>query len=107
MGASATTPVPGSGLVSMEQSALLVMQRVLQAELDGRQRVFALLLGPVATRATGVADPGWVTADQVGAVAAAASAATSIPGRKIQLYDGGHVEAVLSSLPAGATAVSR
>lgn len=105
MGASATMPVPGSGLVSMEQSALLMMQRVLAAELDGRQRVFALILGPVHTRAAAAAGPTWVTADEVGAVAVAASAATSTPGREIHLYDNGHLDAVLSSLATGRPAV--
>lgn len=33
LGASAFTPIPGSGLVSMEQAALLMMRQVLQAEL--------------------------------------------------------------------------
>ncbi|SFY52681.1 SDR family NAD(P)-dependent oxidoreductase [Streptomyces sp. F-1] len=45
VGASAFTPIPGSGLVSMEQAALLMMQQVLAAELDGEQRAFALVLG--------------------------------------------------------------
>jgi NAD(P)-dependent dehydrogenase (short-subunit alcohol dehydrogenase family) len=85
VGASAVTPVPGSGLVSMEQAAVLMMQQVLAAELDGKQRVFALMLGPVRTRATGDGDPDWVTADQVGAVAVAASAASAVGGREIRL----------------------
>jgi 3-oxoacyl-[acyl-carrier protein] reductase len=86
VGASASTPIPGSGLVSMEQAALLMMQQVLAAELDGQKRVFALVLGPVRTRAAGNGAPDWITADQVGAVAVAASASTT-GGRQIKLRD--------------------
>lgn len=85
VGGSAFTPVPGSGLVSMEQAAVAMMQQVAAAELDGRQRIFGLVLGPVRTRAAGDAGPDWVTADQVGAVAVAASAATAVAGQQIQL----------------------
>jgi 3-oxoacyl-[acyl-carrier protein] reductase len=88
VGASAFTPVPASGLVSMEQAALLMMQQVLAAELGGDRRVFALQLGPVRTRfieASGIGDPDWVSADQIGAVAVAASAATSVAGQIIRL----------------------
>ena len=98
VGASAFTPVPGSGLVSMEQAALLMMQQVLQDELGGRQRVFALVLGPVRTRATaGDGDPDWVTADQVGAVAVAASAAT-VGGREIRLRNQAELAQALALL---------
>jgi hypothetical protein len=86
VGASAFTPVPGSGLVSMEQAALLMMQRVLTAELGGDKRVFAFQLGPVGTRFTdGGGDPEWVSAAQVGAVAVAASAATEVPGQAVRM----------------------
>ncbi|MFY9928318.1 MAG: SDR family oxidoreductase [Streptosporangiaceae bacterium] len=85
VGMSALIPVPGSGLVSMEQAALLMMQRVLAAELAEQRRVFALVLGPVATRSASTADPDWVTAGQVGAVAVAASAASAVNSREIRL----------------------
>ena len=84
VGDSASTPVGGSGLVSMEQAALLMMQQVLAAELSGDKRVFALVLGPVRTRAAGDAAPDWVTADQVGSIAVAASACR-IDGPEIRL----------------------
>jgi NAD(P)-dependent dehydrogenase (short-subunit alcohol dehydrogenase family) len=90
VGASAFTPVPGSGLVSMEQAALLMMQQVLAAELGGGKRVFALQLGPVRTRFTetsGAGDPDWVSADQIGTVAVAASATTSVAGQPIRLLN--------------------
>ena len=82
VGASAINPVPGSGLVSMEQAALLMMQQVLA----GDKRVFALVLGPVLTRAAGHGTPDQVTADQVGSVAVAASA-SAVHGRGIRLRD--------------------
>ncbi|MCO5973625.1 SDR family NAD(P)-dependent oxidoreductase [Actinoallomurus soli] len=86
VGASAFTPIPGSGLVSMEQAALLMMQQVLAAELDGDKRVFAFQLGPVTTRFTdGDSDPEWVSAAQVGAVAVAASVATQVPGQAVRM----------------------
>ena len=84
VGASASTPVPGSGLVSMEQAALLMMQQVLATELTGQKRVFALVLGPVRTRAADGSGADWITADQVGSVAVAASAST-ISGREVRL----------------------
>lgn len=96
VGDSAGWPVPTSGLVSMEQSALLMMQRVVEAELGATRRVFALVLGPVATRVSG---GGVVTADQVGAVAVAASAGTSA-GRIIPLHDDTEVGDALTSLAA-------
>lgn len=97
VGDSATWPVPGSGLVSMEQAAILMMQRVAQAELGATRRVFALLLGPVSTRGT---DGGGVTADQVGSVAVAVTAAPTAPGRTIALHDDTEVADALTSLGA-------
>ncbi|GAA4661494.1 SDR family oxidoreductase [Amycolatopsis dongchuanensis] len=100
VGESAVTPVPTAGLVSMEQSALLMMQRVLTAELGGDRRVFALVLGPVRTRSATAAGPGWVTADEVGDVAVAASAG-SLAGREIQLRDQGDVSRAIAVLRNG------
>jgi 3-oxoacyl-[acyl-carrier protein] reductase len=95
VGASAFAPVPGSGLVSMEQAAVLMMQQVVQAELEGEKRVFALILGPVNTRTAESRDPDWVTPEQVGAVAVAASAA-AVGGREIRLRSQAEVAAALT-----------
>jgi NAD(P)-dependent dehydrogenase (short-subunit alcohol dehydrogenase family) len=104
VGQSARFPVPGSGLVSMEQTALLMMQQVLAAELQGAKRVFLLELGPVATRFVETPDPAQVTSAQIGAVAVAASASTQ-PGRQVQLHDSAQAEAALVSFGTlGATA---
>lgn len=100
VGASAFTPIPGSGLVSMEQAALLMMQQVLAAEHDGEQRVFALVLGPVRTRLVDSGDPDQVTSDQVGSVAVAASAAAAVGGRQIRLRNQAEADEALAVLQA-------
>jgi len=99
VGASAFTPVPGSGLVSMEQAAVAMMQQVVAAEAGAGKRVFALQLGPVRTRlaeASGTGDPGWVSAAQVGAVAVAASAAAGVPGQQVSLLTGAEADEALT-----------
>lgn len=97
VGASAITPVPRSGLVSMQQAALLMMQQVLAAESGSGKRVFALVLGPVLTRAAGHGSPDQVTAGQVGAVAVAASA-SGVSGREIRLRDQAELAQALALL---------
>jgi NAD(P)-dependent dehydrogenase (short-subunit alcohol dehydrogenase family) len=100
VGESAHFPIAGSGLVSMEQTALLMMHQVLAAELQDAKRVFLLELGPVATRFIPAADPAQVTSAQIGAVAVAASASTE-PGRHVRLLNRAQAEDVLVSLGAG------
>ncbi|MCL2515597.1 MAG: SDR family oxidoreductase [Microbacteriaceae bacterium] len=95
VGQSAEFPVPGSGLVSMEQTALLMLQRVLAAENPGR-RVLALELGPVATRfAPG--ETGWVTSEQVGAVAIAASTGADVASGTVLLASAADAAAFLAA----------
>ena len=105
VGESATTPVPGSSLVSVEQAALLMMQRVASVEAAGRQRVFALVLGPVRTRDVTVdamnGSEGWVTPDQIGAVAVAAAASATTSGRSIMLGSSAQAQAAHEELLAG------
>jgi len=98
VGASAVFPVPGSGLVSMEQAALLMMQQVVAAELAGRRRVFALLLGPVRSRLVDSGDPDQVTAEQIGAVAVAASGAATAGGGELRIRDQAELRAALALL---------
>lgn len=93
VGDSAAWPVPGSGLVSMEQAALLMMQRVAAAESGASRRVFSLVLGPVTTRHA----DGTVDAADVGSVAVAISAGTA-PSDSIGLHSPGEVQAALSLL---------
>lgn len=100
VGTSALTPVPGSGLVSMEQAALLMMRRVAEAELTGPQRAHAIVLGPVSTRLADPPAPDWVSADQVGAVAVAA-ATTEVGSREFQLGNRAEADEALARLQAG------
>lgn len=99
VGESAHFPIPGSGLVSMEQTVLLMMHQVLAAELQDAKRVFLLELGPVATRFVETADAAQVTSAQVGAVAVAASASAQ-PGRHLRLLNRVQAEEALVSLGA-------
>lgn len=96
--AAAFTPIPRSGLVSMEQADLLLMQQVLAAELEGWQRVLALALGPVRTRPADTGDPDQVTADQVGEVAVAALASVAVGGREIRLMGRPDADKALAEL---------
>ena len=96
VGPSAHFPIPGSGLVSMQQTALLMMHQVLAAELQDAKRVFLLEPGPVATRFIQAPDPAQVTSAQIGAVAVAASASTQ-PGRHVQLSNRVQAEDALAS----------
>ena len=95
VGQSARWPVPGSGLVSMEQAAVLMMQQVLAAEAGPRVRVHALVLGPVRTRLV-EGEPGWVGADEVGAVAVALAGGGSGPGVEVALGDGAQARRFLA-----------
>lgn len=68
LGGSATISVPGAGVINMEQAALLMMAQTSAAEAGEQRRVFALVLGPVATRGRGVVDPTWISGAEVGQV---------------------------------------
>ncbi|WP_250008982.1 SDR family NAD(P)-dependent oxidoreductase [Actinoplanes sp. M2I2] len=99
-GESGFRPVPGSGLLSMEQSALLMMGKVLVAEAAGRPRVFTLVLGPVRTRSVGDAQPEWITPGQIGEVAVAASV-SELAGHEIRLPDPASAARALTLLRGG------
>jgi NAD(P)-dependent dehydrogenase (short-subunit alcohol dehydrogenase family) len=99
VGESADFPIPGSGLVSMEQTALQMMHQVVTAELQGAKRVFLLKLGPVATRFIGAGDPDQVTSGQIGAVAVTASASTQ-SGRLVRLLNRAQAQDELAELGA-------
>ena len=97
VGQSAHHPVPSSGLVSMEQAAVLMMQRVLTAEAGERVRVFALVLGPVRSRVV-PGEPGWVGAHEVGVVATRLSGERGQGGREVALPDAASARRVLEEL---------
>lgn len=98
LGGSATTPVPGSGIVSMEQAALLMMRSVLTVEAGAQRRIHSLVLGPVQTRTRHQVDPTWVSADEVGMVSVALAGNLSASGGDIELRSSADVQTVLRSL---------
>ncbi len=67
-GASAYYPVPGSGLVSIAGSGLLMLARVLSAEgrPEGVTYRSVVLETSIITRAAPQGGPEWLTADEVG-----------------------------------------
>jgi NAD(P)-dependent dehydrogenase (short-subunit alcohol dehydrogenase family) len=72
-GGAAFFPVPGSSIVSIAAAAQLMLTRALAAELAGRDVdvVELVVNGPVRTREwESVAQPDWITADEVGRVVA-------------------------------------
>ncbi|MFF5075553.1 SDR family oxidoreductase [Actinoplanes sp. NPDC000266] len=97
VGESAVHPIPGSGLVSMEQAAVLMMQRVLAAEAGDRQRIHALVLGPVRTRVV-PGEPAWVSAEQIGAVTVALSRSPGEASREVSLRSSAEAEQILAKL---------
>lgn len=97
-GASAIYPIAGSGIVSMQQAALLMMGKVLQAEADGQRRVFSQLLGVVNNRDRPVQRAEWISAEDVGLIATALSADPAIASRDVRLLDKGDFARVLDEL---------
>ena len=72
-GGAAYFPVPNAAPVSIAAAAQLMMTRALRAELpDPELDILELVVdGPVHTRdSAGIAQPDWITADEVGAVVA-------------------------------------
>ncbi len=72
-GGAALFPVPNASIVSIAAAAQLMLTRALAAELAGRDvRILELVVnGPVRTREwEAVAQPDWITADEVGTVVA-------------------------------------
>lgn len=96
VGQSAEFPVPGSGLVSMEQAAVLMMQRVLAAESPDK-RIHALVLGPVRTRFVD-GESTWVSSAEIGASTIALSLATDVSSRSVALGTADQARATLDAL---------
>ena len=92
VGDSATWPVPGSGLVSMVQAAMLMLHRVLDAESQNGQRHYALTLGPVGDGG------GTILSADIGRVATTISAGSSSSGLIIPLHSEAEVEQALLTL---------
>lgn len=99
VGDSASWPVPTSGLVSMEQAALLMMQRVAAAESGVSRRVFSLVLGQVRSRHS----EGTVDVADVGRVAAAISGSAA-QSASFGVHNADEADAALRELSAGRAA---
>lgn len=65
-GFSSHSPEPGSGPVSMQGAAQLMMRRVLSREAGGIPRINDLMLGPIINRSRPEGRRDWLTADEVG-----------------------------------------
>lgn len=87
VGASAVFPVPGSGIVSMQQAALLMMGKVLQAETSDQRRVFTHLLGVVNNRNRPQQRAEWISATDVGAFTALVSTTPELGSANYELFD--------------------
>lgn len=98
LGGSARQPVPGSSIINMEQAALQMMHAVVSAEAGTQRRLFAPILGPVATRQRNWSDPEWVSAREVGAVTLGLAADPAQPSAQFVLRTKDDARAVLAAL---------
>lgn len=87
VGASAIFPVQGSGIVSMQQAALLMMGKVLQTETSAQRRVFTHMLGAVNNRNRPQQRSEWISAEDVGLLTATVSADTRVASANYELLD--------------------
>jgi NAD(P)-dependent dehydrogenase (short-subunit alcohol dehydrogenase family) len=88
-GFSAEDPYPLAGPVSAAAAAQLMLGRVLMRELEGTAvRVHELVLGPVMSRSRSRGAPQWISAADVGALAAAlAQAGERVPSQVFRVMD--------------------
>ena len=98
LGGSAVDPVPGASIISMQQAGLLMMRRALPAELNGRHRVAAQILGPVVTRSRRRVRPEWVSNTEVGLVTLGIAADPDVDDTDLRSYDKSEMLATLQSL---------
>lgn len=84
-GFSSYTAEPGSGPVSMQGAAQLMMRRTLSRELATGPRVNDLMLGPIINRSRPQGKRDWLNADEVGRVVAKVIADPSINGRTVDV----------------------
>jgi NAD(P)-dependent dehydrogenase (short-subunit alcohol dehydrogenase family) len=94
-GFSAAVPTAGSGPVSMQGAAQLMMRRVLSAESESGPRINDVMLGPVINRSRPQGRTDWLTADQVGDVVARIVADPSVRDTLVDVQDKRSFEAFL------------
>jgi len=86
IGASGVYPVEGSGIVSMQQAALLMMGDVLASEAPDK-RVFSHVLGAVNNRRRRGGRPEWIDVSDVGTLAVFVSAHRQVDSRRLPQLD--------------------
>lgn len=84
-GFSSYTAEPGSGPVSMQGAAQLMMRRTLSKEIAGGPRVNDVMLGPIINRSRPQGRREWLNADEVGQVVAKIIADPSINGGTVDV----------------------
>ncbi|RPA58659.1 SDR family oxidoreductase [Aerococcus agrisoli] len=98
IGASAIYPVQGSGIVSMQQAALLMMGKVLQTELGDQRRIFTHMLGVVNNRNRPGFNKEWISAENVGEITSTLSSLLQVPSRNFELFDKAQFDAQMTEL---------
>lgn len=98
LGGSAVEPVKGASIINMQQAALLMMRKVLSAELGDRPRVLAQILGPVVTRARQSYKSDWVSNQEVGLVSTGIAADSSATNKDYISYNKTQMLETLKSL---------
>lgn len=101
VGASAIFPVPGSGIVSMQQAALLMMGKVLQTEAKDQRRVFTEMIGPVNSRNRPQQRPDFISNEDVGLLITTLSADRTAVSANYELLDKAAFERVLDEARRG------
>lgn len=96
-GFSSYVPTPGSGPVSMQGSAQLMMRKVLSAEIANGPRVNDVMLGPIINRSRPQGRRDWLNADQVGDVITRIITDSSIRDTLVDVQAMGTYESFLNS----------
>jgi NAD(P)-dependent dehydrogenase (short-subunit alcohol dehydrogenase family) len=96
-GFSAQVPTAGSGPVSMQGAAQLMMRRVLSEEISSGPRINDVMLGPIVNRSRPQGRADWLTADEVGEVVARIVADRSVRDTLVDVQDRKTFNAFLQS----------
>lgn len=86
VGASGVYPIERSGIVSMQQAALLMMGDVLATEAP-EKRIFSHVLGAVSNRRRPSSRPEWVDVSDVGTLAVFVSRHPQVDSRRLPQLD--------------------
>lgn len=98
LGGSAVQPVPGASIINIQQAGLLMMRRVLSAEVGDQLRITSQILGPVITRIRSRYDPNWVSNEEVGLVSACIAANSEATDEDYYGYDKNQILGTLQKL---------